>query len=377
MITSTKIYSRDTKGGLRYWFYDVEGSQWRGHSGIVDGTDTASGWTQSKAKNPGKKNARTPEEQAASEAENEYRKKLDREYRRTPEELDSVPPAPMLAQKIKDLKKPLRFHPGGYIRVQPKLDGIRMMTRDSGGFSREFQPFATVEHITEALAPVFKKWPDTIFDGELYNHIYKADFNAVSSLVRKGNLTDEDRAKLRSVLQYHVYDLPSVQGGFSARSAMLHAIANEFDFFMSPIVIVPTFKCDTLEEAHAHRDRFIGEGYEGMMWRTDEPYEFGGRSWSLMKDKDSITEEFPFIRFVNGEGNWDGIPKAVEYMLPGDRRNEKGERPKAGIKGDMDFCRSLIDRKPKFITLRYFALTPAGIPRFPVAIDFHDGARKD
>lgn len=379
--TSADIYCRDSAGATRFWRYEIDGERWRGQSGLVgEGYSvTSSGWSQAKPKNPGKKNARTAKEQAAFEAEAELRKKLDREYRRTVEELDSVPPAPMLAQKYKDLKKGLRF-PGGVtpgVFVQPKLDGIRMFGTSHGGFSREYQQFGrSVDHIMDALAPVFRANPDVIFDGELYNHTLKDDFNSISSLVRKQNLDDEDVTRCQSLLQYHVYDLPSDKP-FAVRMFELQNISRAFDLDLSPVVIVPTVGVDTLEQIDACYEDFLADGYEGQMIRTNEPYAFGVRSWSLLKRKEFVDIEVPITRQLMGEGNWDGIPKAIEYMLPGDKRGPDGNRPKAGIKGSQEFCRSLIDRKPKFATIRYFALTPAGIPRFPVAVDFHDEERKD
>lgn len=383
-ITSTKILCRDAKGVERYWFYEVDGEKWRGHSGhsAFGAADVPSGWKTCKAKNVGKKNSRTPEEQAAEEAEAEFRKKLDREYRRTQEELDNVPLSPMLAQKYKDLKKGLRFTPRVY--TQPKLDGIRMLASTAGGLSRDYQPFGkSVEHIQAALAPVFEMFPDLVFDGELYNHTFKNDFNSISSLVRTETLDETQEIMCARYLQYHVYDLAVSQprsvkahASFAERSKQIEEIAERFDFSLSPIVVVPTYSCETLEDVDRHYGDFLAAGYEGQMIRTNEAYE-NTRSWSLLKRKEFIDIEVPIIRLIMGEGNWDSIPKAIEFMMPGDVRGEDGNRPKASIKGNMDFCRSLVDRKPKFATVRYFALTPAGVPRMPVAVDFHDEERKD
>jgi DNA ligase-1 len=381
-IESTKILSRDSKGALRHWRYEVDGGRWRGISGLVGGKETASGWTASKPKNVGKKNETTVEEQAAAEAEAEFRKKLDREYRRTEEELDSVPPSPMLAHKFKDAT--VKFAPG-YIRVQPKLDGIRMFTRRVDGTplgtSRDYQPFGwSVHHILRDLAPAFEEYPGLILDGELYNHHFKDDFNKISSLVRKENLSEDQARECYSRVQYHIYDVPSHPDGFAERTLFLHYLFDSLDIDLSShcLVRVPTHPVDSLEEAMVYRQKFQLDGYEGMMWRTDEPYEFGTRSWSLLKDKDFIDGEFPVTRVINGEGNWDGVPKALEIIMPGDRRGENGERPKASIKGSMDFCRSLIGKNVTSATVRYFALTPAGVPRLPVATDIHfDGGRKD
>lgn len=386
---SAPILSRDSKGQLRHWRYEVDGSRWRGISGLVSGNETASGWTTSKPKNVGKKNATTAEEQASAEAEAELRKKLDREYRRTEVELDSVPPSPMLAQKFKDAGKRLKFSPG-YLRAQPKLDGIRMFTRlavyapddpELLGTSRDYQPFGqSVRHILHDLAPLFNAMPDLILDGELYNHIYHDDFNEISSIVRTKNLTPYEAQVCHDKLQYHIYDVPSLPGGFVSRSQKLEELFDNFDLDLNShcLVRVPTYPVNSFEEAEARKAEFLAAGYEGMMWRMDEPYEFGTRSWSLLKDKDFQDMEVPVTRIFTGEGNWDGVPKALEFMMPDDKRGENGERPKAGIKGSREFCRTLIGKNITSATIRYFALTPAGVPRLPVAVDIHfDEGRKD
>lgn len=376
-FTSSKILSRDSTGRIRSWFYEVDGDKWRGHSGIEGEKITASGWKRCKPKNVGKKNERTGEEQAAAEAEAELRKKLDREYRRTEPELDGVPPAPMLAQKFADLKQA----PTGPVDAQPKLDGIRMLSsRKHGLYSREYQPFGwSVEHIDEALQPLFDAFPGVHFDGELYNHLYRDNFNVISSMVRtEREPNDAERVFCRSYLQYHVYDVVDQKMAFRQRSAFLAEVAERFSFEFTPLVLVPTTHCETAADIDRHREWAKTAGYEGQIIRNPAAvYEPGVRSWSLIKDKEKCTEEFPITRLIMGEGNWDGIPKAIEYILPGDRRDTDGNRPKASIKGTMEFCRTLVELDPKFATIEYFALTPAGIPRFPVAVDFHKAQRND
>lgn len=380
-----KLYSRGAKGELRYWHYEIDGDKWRGHSGIVGGKDTVSGWITSKPKNVGKKNETTAAQQALAEAHAEFEKKLAREYRATEGELDSVPPSPMLAQKYKDLKKALRF-PGGIapgVFVQPKLDGIRMLTSHKhDALSRDYQPFGeSVDHIREALAMVLYDNRNIVFDGELYNHVLRNDFNTITSLVRTEKLLPEQRHSCRRLLQYHVYDLILLDrrdAPFERRRGKLIELAGRYDLdFLSPVTLVETIGCTTREDVDAAYERWLAEGYEGQIVRTNEPYEIGTRSWSLMKRKEFQDIEVSVIRLIMGEGNWAGIPKAIEYMLPGDKRDESGNRPKASIKGSQEFCRSLSGRRPKGATIRFFALTPGGIPRFPVATDFHDTERTD
>lgn len=386
-ITSSLIYSKGVRPGvIRYWQFEIEGDQWRGHFGVVGGKDTVSKWSTAKPTNLGKSNERDGPAQAHFEAVAEEAKKLKREYRVLMEDLEgpnAPPPAVMLAQKWADLKTPLKFNPGRPVNVQPKLDGIRLVDEERDSYSREFQPFFTTAHIREALRPIRERYPHIILDGELYNHSLKNNFNKIGSLVRKKSLTEVERVEVVAALEYHIYDVPSLDAVFSERTKFLVDLFGEFEDHLQfcPIVRVPTFEVHTLTELEARRDQFLEDGYEGMMVRQDEEYEFGVRSWSLMKHKgDKTTEEFPISKLIEGNGNWSGCAKAVEIVLDeADTRGANGERQKAGIKGDQDFCRALLTTTPgpTMVTVEYFGRTPGGMLRFPVAVDWHYGERTD
>lgn len=370
---SVPIYSRGSDNKtLRYWHYEIDGANWRGHYGIVGGKDAVSKWSTAKPTNEGKKNECNAEAQAIFEANAEEVKKLDREYRRTEAELVNVPAAVMLAQDYTKLKKPLIFNPNG-VAAQPKLDGFRLVGERRGGYSREFQPFGdAIIHIREAFAPIFAKYPDLILDGELYNHTLKHDFNKLSSIIRRETLTEDQRKEAQRLIEYHVYDCPSQSGGFYDRHMRVREIFDEFDLSLDPIVMVPTIFPKTLTELDEAYEEWLGAGYEGQMVRTNEDYGFGVRSWALMKRKTHVTEEFEVSRVIEGTGNWAGLAKAIEFKMPSGALTEKGELPKCGMRGDEAFARELLHRDPppKIVTVRHLGLTPGGVPRGPVAIDF-------
>jgi hypothetical protein len=70
-------------------------------------------------------------------------------------------------------------------------------------------------------------------------------------------------------------------------------------------------------------------------------------------------------------GNWAGYAKKITFQL------EDGRVCGAGIKGDQDRMKKLLSvgmlPPDAQVTVRYFKRTPDGMPRFPVAIDFHNG----
>lgn len=371
------LYKIDTKGKMRVWAMEQNGSRYRTLAGIQYGSIVESGWTQTEATNVGRANERDPVAQATFEIEAEYKKNLDRDYHKTPEGAEGGAHffEPMLAQKY----EPHKFTPG---YGQPKLDGIRCIVRKDGArpfmFSREGKPFFGAPHVIEELKPLFEANPELVLDGELYNHELKDDFNKIVSIVKKQKPNAEQLAESARLVQYHVYDMPSVKENFWKRHLALKAL---FDLYECGVIrLVETRSMGTTMDFDDLHAKWLVDGYEGSMWRDDKPYE-QKRSKTLRKRKDFIDEEFPVSKIMEGNGNWAGCAKAVEFIMPDDKRDENGDRPKAGVKGTQEFARELLANADKYndgkgtVTVRYFMLTPAGIPRFGVAVAFYEGKR--
>lgn len=360
------IYKRDSKGKLRVWFMEQEGSKHRTHSGLADGAVTVTEWTQCGGTNIGRSNERDAVAQATFEIEAAYEKKLTREYHRTVEATDGGAHffKPMLAHKFET------FEPG---YAQPKLDGVRCIAKKDGLFSREGKPIPGATHIFEALQDTFATMPDLILDGELYNHDFKDDFNAIISMVKKANPSPDRLEQIRANVQYHVYDMPSHAGTFGERSDALNDLIEGTESFdglnaTGYIFDVETYKVDTLDEYDQLHGEWLEKGYEGSMHRLDKPYE-GKRSKTLKKRKEFMDEEFKVVRIEEGQGNWSGMAKRVVCQLPDGR--EFG----AGIKGSMARAKELLHEDHNVVTVQFFAYTPDGVPRFPVATKFHGVAR--
>ena len=108
--------------------------------------------------------------------------------------------------------------------IQPKLDGVRCLFTAKGAFSRTGKQFMNVDHIEQQLKPFFAANPNTVLDGELYNHELKDDFEKIISLVRKTKPTDEHRQEAAELVQYHIYDVPSMTiAGYSSRLSYLNS----------------------------------------------------------------------------------------------------------------------------------------------------------
>jgi DNA ligase-1 len=350
-IRSETIFKIDSKGQLRIWKYEVRGSQWRTISGLADGQQVESGWTICQPKSQ-----ETGEAQALFEAEAAKRHKLERTYHRTPDECDTPNFfEPMLAQKYKAVEFP--------VYSQAKLDGVRCIARAEGLFTRQGKPILSCPHIEEELAEFFAHNPDLILDGELYNHELKADFEQLVSAIRKQKPSEA----ARDLVQYHVYDCPSINAPFSERiSAVTQNCSGEI------VIPVETRYALNQEMLDADYEEFLAEGYEGQMVRLDEPYE-QKRSKRLLKRKEFVDDEFEISRIIEGNGTWAGYGKVVEILLA------DGRTAKATVKGTQAFCRTLLEERDRWVgkkvTVQYFALTGDGIPRFPIAIKFHDGEK--
>jgi ATP-dependent DNA ligase len=348
-LTYPTLYKRDTKGNIREWRMEIDGARYRTIAGLQGGQHVASEWTVATPKNVGRSNETTGEQQAWLEVDAGYTYQLEREYFRTIAEVDT--PRffkPMLAHKYE----------GGLtypVYSQPKLDGIRCLASATGLASREGKPITSCPHVAAALEPFFFEQPDAVLDGELYNHALKDDFNKIVSAVKKGGNTN--------AVQYHVYDFASSKLAFGQRVHQLKSVP-----YGDVIVQVPTQLIGGEHQLTTIYGDYLEDGYEGQMVRLDKPYE-QKRSKTLLKRKEFLDEEFPLVAIAEGLGNWAGVAKKVICRLPDGR--EFG----AGIRGTRDRAAELLHETYDSVTIRFFALTPDGVPRFPVATAFHNGAR--
>lgn len=371
------LYTVDTSGRTRFWFMEANGERYRTGYGLVGSEPTYTGWTTATPKNEGRANATDAEEQALAEIAAQYTKKRDKGFSADPDQAGKVEYIkPMLAHPFE--AKRLEGQP--WIAVQPKLDGIRCIITIDGARTRNGKPIFTIPHIEAALAGAFEQDPDLILDGELYNHALKADFNKISSLVKKQKPKQDDLIEAARMIEFHIYDVPSLDGDYIDRRQYLKqvAVGAGLDYLPTkfcahpelgdlPVDLVAPEVRDFKEFIDHWHGHFMEAGYEGTMIRLPAPYQFK-RTHSLLKFKDFADDEFTIVEIQEGNGNWAGYAKRVDLRLP------DGRTFGAGIRGDQAFARQLLaekDRYPgKLATVRYFHKTPDGVPRFPVVTAF-------
>jgi DNA ligase-1 len=258
---------------------------------------------------------------------------------------------PMLAQEW--TQTPLKFP----VYLQPKLDGIRCLVYSKDGKwvfqSRTGLVFQSFPHLEKALGEgqvldgdkVLDG--DEVLDGELYSH--DLEFHQITSMVRKKNHPDLSR------IQYHVYDILG-DGGFEERFETLPKITD-------PLFRVETVKVHSLEEIEAYHTACVAKGYEGIMIRTPGGKYKKGRSKDLLKYKHFKTDEFRVVGHAIGKGD-----------IPVFECETAGGRFSVMMKSTLAAKREMLPRAEDYygqwLTVKYQELSPAGIPRFPVGIDF-------
>jgi ATP-dependent DNA ligase len=362
------IYKKTKTGATQEWTIEVVGNKYRTHSGQVGGIITTNEWTIVYGKNTGKLNETTDKEQTMKEAVAKRTKKLESGYFENIKHINKTQYfEPMLASKWEDSKDKITYP----IFSQPKLDGIRCIVTKDGMFSRNGKPIISAPHIRESLSEVFDVYPELILDGELYADKFANDFNKIVSLVKKTKPTDADLKESKKNIEYWIYDLPSYDtfgydSIFANRIFELSDLFENYNAFNKHCVLVQTAICNDEDEVMELYGEYVDKGFEGQMLRTNGKYE-NKRSKFLMKHKSFIDEEYTILDIVEGEGNRTGT---AGYMV---FETENGDRFKSNVKGTWEETAEMLKNKKKLIgkeaTIKYFNLTPAGIPRFPYVVN--------
>jgi len=266
---------------------------------------------------------------------------------------------PMLAYKVG--KKEIDWDAKNFI--QPKLDGVRCIFTKDGAYSRTGKQFKNVAHLEEDLEDFFNDNPNSVLDGELYNHDLKHDFEKIISLVRKQKPTDEDRFEAGNLVQYHVYD-----------TVFSHNKINYEDRYNWLRINLPIYKTmtlianttvDSMAEAKMLHDVHLAQGYEGSMLRTNGFYE-QKRSYNLQKFKDFHDTEATITGYEAGKGKRQGT--LGKFIMTDDEGNEFGCPPGKGftykdLKLILDNIHDYIGQRATFT---YFQRTQAGSYRHPL-----------
>lgn len=368
-MTFPILFSRTKLGQIQTWQIIVENDSFYTKEGIKGGAITDTKKTTCFPKNVGKKNETTAEEQAFLQAQSKWQKKVDSGYFENESDIDKeLFFSPMLAHKWNDYKDDIVYP----VFSQPKLDGVRCIVDKNGMFSRAGgKPIVSAPHIKRIMQPILED--GVIFDGELYAHAFKEDFNEIISLAKKTKPETEDLANSEKNLEYWVYDCfieskPDLT--FSERFRYLKdkILSLHQDKDNLKVRFVFTEKVNNEQELDVLFEKYLEDIFEGQMIRADTPYE-KNRTKNLLKRKIFMEEEFEIAGVMDGVGNSTGIATKVFFLHENGPVIFNGRKCfKAGVIGNRAYARKLFVDGDKFVgkpgTVKFFRLTPAGIPRF-------------
>lgn len=357
IVSTTKyktLYKVDTKGKIREWniwidHYEKQSIINVSH-GAQDGAKQLKTTTISKGKNIGKSNETTPAEQSKLEAESKISKQLDKQY--SLEIKYEKEFRPMLAHKYAEQSHKIKYP----AYVSRKSDGLRCFIQKVGDdiipSSRNGKQYKVLGHITKSLEPFFIVNPSITLDGELY--IHGEEFEKIVGAIKR-----DDPNELTSKIEFHIYDCYDSNNEECPFKDRLDFIRNiKFDH----VKLLDSFEVNTEEEINIYRDKFINEGYEGLMIRNNSAYE-QKRSYNLQKVKQFDDHEFLIVGYRTDKND------ECVFVCASDA-GEFECKPK----GEHEYRKSLADSKyvGKWLRIEHFGYTNKGVPRFPIGLQIID-----
>jgi ATP-dependent DNA ligase len=276
---------------------------------------------------------------------------------------------PMLAYPAS--AKPIDYSKPTFI--QPKLDGVRCViqfephnNQHNGGvvkaYSRTGKEWKNIDHILEQLKPFFKRFPDIILDGELYNHDLRDNFEKIISLVRKTKPTDEDRLEASELTQFHCYDIIDEELPFDQRIEFVNSTLMLLGDSIHTLDTIMVFDEDEAQSIHRSN---LKKGYEGSIVRTNDTYQCK-RSHNLRKFKDFQDAEAYIVGYEEGKGKRAG--HLGKFIMQDEDGNKFGCPPGKGYnyKDMKKMLENIHEYMGQTATFTYFERTKAGSYRHPL-----------
>lgn len=334
-MTFPTLYAKAKTGKIKEWVVTVEGSTIIVMHGQKDGKMTSQVTIITKGKNIGKANETTPEEQALSEALSKWNKQYDKDYRVSVEDIpeSTLPP---LAKKYQDASAAL----GEEYDVLCKLDGVRctMFYNDGDVIfqSRGGKPYPVIQEIVEELyEQMWQFHPKVVIDGELYCH--GMHLEDITSAVKKHN---DDTPRI----EFHVFDMHNP--AYPERTWENRYLAYGAAFGTTGCVqAVKATMVSTERSMIKLHDRFVAEGYEGVVLRKlDAKFVFGHRTTDFQKYKIRIDKEFKVLRF---EIDKNGC--AIPWCATDERADDDREEFKAPLIGTRKYQQKIAKNQEKYI----------------------------
>lgn len=236
------------------------------------------------------------------------------------------------------------------VRCMMKWDGEKVVTISRGGKTYD----CAAQHLTKQVHNYLKNNPSTILDGELYRHGHY--LQELSGIARKE--TWEDKCK---VLQYWIYDIADAEREFKDRLVELKNIQNFFSDY-EDIQVLDHYKTECWDQVKRLHDKWVSEGYEGLVARKpNKPYEFGKRGSTMIKVKAYQDGEFTIIDYRDGLRDEDFC-----FICETDSGQAFAAKPIGSREIKADYIKNINDIIGLKGTVKYFEISKDGIPMQPI-----------
>jgi len=273
----------------------------------------------------------------------------------------------MLAYPFEE-KRLLKWRPP--FLVQPKLDGDRcraIIHRDYAELlsSETNSMNNALPHISSYLGNLVYNWPKLEFleiDGEAYTHgMRHEEVHGIASRSVNPHSRLED-------LEYWIFDVVEPIS-MAKRIDLLLKLAEIFKQVPGPCHVVPFEVAENLEDVLRIYDKFVSQGYEGIIVRDHEASYVRKRSTQVMKFKPKKEDYYVIVGSVE-EVSIDGTPKNSLGALRC-RANEGEEEFNVGTGFSADQRREFWKVREalmgRIVKVAYQHITSGrGVPRFPV-----------
>ena len=350
------LYGKDSAGALKLWEVFTRNEVIVVRHGKLGGKIQEK-QTTAIPMNIGRSNATTASEQADTEALAKWTKQKKKGYFEDKEEaLGFVTRTPMKAQNFNDYAHKVNYP----CYIQPKLNGQRLMI-DSDGSSQSKQGEAVSfpkhwEDDIQQLVALGMMGCDGI-DGEVFSGHVKQGGLSLQQIISAFRKPNENTSKLF----FAMYDVctDTDQSSRMKRMSLIQELG------LVNIVSVPTILVHSPEEADIWYYKWLEAGAEGMVYRnTDAPYEYGKRSYNLIKRKPRLDAEAKVIGCVPDKNNAGLLSCILQNGVEFKCLMRVDSHP------DIDYrkfnnANTLIGT---FITFEYEELSDAGVPTKPVGI---------
>lgn len=395
------LNSIDKLGRKNFWKIYVKCDNIFRFSWINQGKVKEYDQVTSTPKNVGKSNETTSFEQALLEAFSMWNKKKDKNYmedvqgpvltklnndtmllRDHPEEI-----SPQLAHKyIEKGKKYLTlpfcgsrkfdgvrgifqlYYTDGTLHKNDEVDYKKIKTYLS---SRGKKPLCFMESFRDQLKQLLYETGmlNIILDGEIYSH--DIPFNLISGTARVKNKPSE----IDHLIKFYVFDIVDFVKPYSERLELLKYLEEQYhNLFRNEDERKIHFElCKIINdysEVNTLHNKYVQDGYEGIILRNLEGKYSSNRSYDLQKLKNFEDSEFEIIDIEEGSSTEKGASVFVVIT-------KQGHTFKVRPRGTIEMRRGQFKNKKlyigKLLTVRYQSLNKkTGIPIHGVGIDIRN-----